>query len=171
MLARFSPGCTTIRPFLHRLRGVSIGKNVFIGDEVYLENEHPSAVEIQDGVHISLRAVILAHTRGAGRVVIEKDAFIGPNVVIATWGGRTLYIGAGAVIGAGVVIGKDVPAKAFVPSTTVNPVATAMVPLTTAETMEAFLLGLVPVERPAVKSSVAGAAASNSAAVAKERNI
>lgn len=171
LLARFSPGCTTVRPFLHRLRGVSIGKDVFIGDEVYLENEHPSAVEIQDGVHISLRAVILAHTRGAGKIVIEKDAFIGPNVVIATWGNRTLHIGAGAVIGAGVVIGKDVPAKAFVPSTTVNPVATATVPLTTAGTMEAFLLGLVPLERrPAAKSSVAAATASNLPVTVKERN-
>jgi hypothetical protein len=91
--------------------------------------------------------------------------------VIATWGNRTLRIGAGAVIGAGVVIGKDVPAKAFVPSTTVNPVATAMVPLTTAETMEAFLLGLVPLERkPVAKSSVAAASASNLPATVKERN-
>ena len=67
-----------------------------------LENEHPDAVEIQDGVHISVRAMILAHTRGSGNVVIEKDAFIGPNTVIATSGNKTLRIGAGAVVGAGV---------------------------------------------------------------------
>ena len=146
VLARFSPGCKSVRPFLHRLRGVNIGKDVFIGDDVYLENEHPSAVEIQDGVHISLRAILLAHTRGAGRLVIEKDAFIGPNAVIATSGNRTLRIGEGAVIGAGVVIGKDVPAKAFVPSPAATPVASALVPLTKAETMEAFVLGLVPLD-------------------------
>lgn len=163
LLARFSPGCTSVRPFLHRLRGVSIGKDVFIGDDVYLENEHPSMVEIQDGVHISLRAILLAHTRGAGRLVIEKDAFIGPNVVIATSGNRTLRIGEGAVIGAGVVIGKDVPAKAFIPSSAANPVASAMVPLTRAETMEAFLLGLVPLDRkPMAKKSSAAVAASPS---------
>jgi len=162
MLARFSPGCTTLRPFLHRLRGVNIGKDVFIGDDVYLENEHPYAVEIQDGVHISLRAIILAHTRGAGRVVIEKDAFVGPNTVIATSGDKTLRIGEGAVIGAGVVIGKDVPAHAFVPSPAATPAANALVPLTRAETMEAFVLGLVPLDRkPKVtKSAVAGAAVS-----------
>jgi carbonic anhydrase/acetyltransferase-like protein (isoleucine patch superfamily) len=137
----------SLRPFLHRLRGVKIGKDVFIGDDVYLENEHPYAVEIQDGVHISLRVIILAHTRGAGRLVIEKDVFIGPSVVIATSGNRTLTIGAGAVIGAGVVIGKDVPPRAFIPSTAAIPVATAMVPLTTAETMGAFLMGLVPLDR------------------------
>lgn len=163
VLARFSPGCTSVRPFLHRLRGVKIGKDVFIGDDVYLENEHPSAVEIQDGVHISLRAIILAHTRGAGKLVIEKDAFIGPNAVIATSGNRTLRIGQGAVIGAGVVIGKDVPAQAFVPSPAANPAASAMVPLTKAETMEAFLLGLVPLDRKpkTTKSAAAGSVASS----------
>jgi len=172
VLARFSPGCTSVRPFLHRLRGVKIGSKVFIGDDVYLENEHPSAVEIQDGVHISLRAILLAHTRGAGKLVIEKDAFIGPNAVIATSGNRTLRIGEGAVIGAGVVIGKDVPAKAFVPSTTASPMATAMVPLTRAETMDAFLLGLVPLDRKtkATKSTAAVAAASNLPSNSEERN-
>lgn len=161
VVARFSPGCTTVRPFLHRLRGVKIGEGVFIGDDVYLENEHPAAVEIQDGVHISLRAIILAHTRGAGKLVIEKDAFIGPNAVIATSGNRTLRIGEGAVIGAGVVIGKDVPAKSFVPSPAAPPAATALVPLTRAETMEAFLLGLVPLERkPKPRTSAAVSAPS-----------
>jgi serine acetyltransferase len=156
VLARFSPGCMSVRPFLHRLRGVKIGKDVFIGDDVYLENEHPYAVEIQDGVHISLRAIILAHTRGAGTLVIEKDAFIGPSVVIATSGNRTLRIGEGAVIGAGVIIGKDVPARAFIPSPSANPVASAMVPLTKAKTMGAFLMGLVPLDRkPKPKKSVA----------------
>jgi carbonic anhydrase/acetyltransferase-like protein (isoleucine patch superfamily) len=151
---------------------VKIGKDVFIGDDVYLENEHPSAVEIQDGVHISLRAIILAHTRGAGKLIIEKDAFIGPNAVIATSGNRTLRIGEGAVIGASVVIGKDVPAKAFVPSPAANPVASAMVPLTKAETMEAFLLGLVPLDRKpkAAKSAAAVAAPATLSTNGEERN-
>lgn len=163
LLARFSPGCTSVRPFLHRLRGVKIGKDVFIGDDVYLENEHPSAVEIQDGVHISLRAILLAHTRGAGKLVIEKDAFIGPNVVIATSGNRTLRVGEGAVIGGGVVIGKDVPARAFIPSPAAVPVASATMPLTKAETMEAFLVGLVPLDRtPKTTKSAAAVAAPSS---------
>jgi len=147
IVARFSPGCMSLRPFLHRLRGVSVGRDVFIGDDVYLENEHPYAVEIQDGVHISLRAILLAHTRGPGKLIIEKDAFIGPCAVIATSGNRTLRIGEGAVIGAGVVIGKDVPARAFIPSPAANPVANAMVPMTKAQTMGEFLMGLVPLDR------------------------
>ena len=140
------PGATSVRPFLHRLRGVKIGENVFIGDDVYLENEYPAAVEIQSGVQISVRAVVLAHTRGSGRVVIEKDAFIGPNAVIAASGNRTLRIGDGAVIGAGVVVTQDVPARVFVANETAKPVARVRVPLTKAETMEDFVRGLSPIK-------------------------
>lgn len=126
-----------------------MGKDVFIGDDVYLENEHPDAVEIQDGVHISVRAMILAHTRGSGNVVIEKDAFIGPNTVIATSGNKTLRIGAGAVVGAGVVVTRDVPAQAFIANEMPKPIASVGLPLTKAETVEDFVRGLMPVGRPA----------------------
>jgi acetyltransferase-like isoleucine patch superfamily enzyme len=158
LLARFLPGASSLRPFLHRLRGVQVGRNVFIGDDVYLENEHPEAVEIQDGVQISVRAIILAHTRGAGRVVIEKDAFVGAGAVIATSRSRTLRIGEGAVIGAGVVISKDVPPHVFIASAPAAPVATALVPLTKAEKIDDFVRGLVPLGRrtqPDVAAKVA----------------
>ena len=71
-VARFAPGSTTLRPMLHRLRGVKIGRRVFIGDDVYLDNEYPEAIEIGDDVQISIRAVVIAHTRGAGRVIIAR---------------------------------------------------------------------------------------------------
>jgi acetyltransferase-like isoleucine patch superfamily enzyme len=148
VLARFLPGSKTVRPFLHRLRGVKIGKDVFIGDDVYLENEHPEAVEIQDGVHISVRAILLAHTRGCGKIVIEKDAFIGINAVIATSGNKVLRIGEGAVIGAGIVVTRDIPARVFIASETPKPIASVGVPLTKAETVEDFVRGLSPF-RPA----------------------
>jgi carbonic anhydrase/acetyltransferase-like protein (isoleucine patch superfamily) len=144
LLARFLPGCTSVRPFLHRLRGAKIGKDVFIGDDVYLENEHPEAVEIQSGVHISVRAIILAHTRGCGKIVIEKDAFIGISAVLATSGGKTLRIGEGSVVGAGVVVTRDVPAHAFVANEMPKPTATVGLPLTKAETVEDFVRGLSP---------------------------
>lgn len=147
LLARSLPGAKTIRPLLHRLRGVKIGQNVFIGDEVYLENEHPSAVEIQSGVQISVRVVILAHTRGSGGVVIERDAFIGPNTVIAGSGERLLRIGEGAVIGAGLVITKSVPARVFVANEAARAVATVGIPLTQAKTMGEFVRNLSPIKR------------------------
>jgi acetyltransferase-like isoleucine patch superfamily enzyme len=138
---------------LHRWRGVKIGKDVFIGDDVYLENEHPASVEIQDGVHISVRAIILAHTRGAGKVIIEKDAFIGINAIIASSGSRTLRIGEGAVVGAGVVVTRDVPAHVFIANETAKPLARVGVPLTKAETVEEFVRALQPLARPGASAN------------------
>lgn len=150
LAARQLPGSTRVRPVLHRLRGVKIGNGVFIGDDVYLENEYPERVEIQDGVQISVRAILLAHTRGPGRIIIERNAYIGPNVVVATTAGKTLRIGEGAVIGAGVVITKDVPSRSFIPPASANPVATVTVSLAEAKHVEDFVKGLVPLRTDAV---------------------
>jgi serine acetyltransferase len=144
LAARQLPGSMRVRPFLHRLRGVKIGRSVFIGDDVYLENEYPERVEIQDGVQISVRAILLAHTRGPGQIIIERNAYIGPNVVVATTAGKTLRIGEGAVIGAGVVITRDVPPRSFIPPPSANPVATATVSLAEAKHVEDFVKGLIP---------------------------
>lgn len=148
LMARVLPGSRSLRPFLHRLRGVSIGRNVFIGDDVYLENEYPGCVDIEDDVEIGLRSVIIAHLRGPGRVVIKKAAWIGACCVISSAKGRVLTIGEGAVVGAGSVITSDVPAFAFVRPAAPQQVATVAVPLATAPSYMAFLRGLRPT-RPA----------------------
>ena len=62
-LARSLPGASSLRPFLHRLRGVKIHGKVYIGDDVYLENEYPECIEIHDEVQIGLRTTVIAHTR------------------------------------------------------------------------------------------------------------
>jgi heptaprenylglycerol acetyltransferase len=146
LLARFAPGATSFRPFVHRLRGVQIGKDVFIGDEVYLENEYPERVEIHDGVQISVRATILAHTRGPGRVVLEKNVYIGPHVLVVTSEGKVLRIGEGAVVGAGCVITKDVESHTFVMGEFGKAIAEVRLPLSRADRLEDFIKGLVPLK-------------------------
>ena len=93
MLARFAPGATSLRPFLHKLRGVRITGRVFIGDDVYMENEYPECIELHDGAQINLRSILIAHTRGSGRIVIGKDAFVGANCVLMASPGATLTVG------------------------------------------------------------------------------
>jgi len=147
-LARSSPGAVTLRPLLHRARGVTIGRDVFIGEDVYIDNEYPEVVEIQDRAQISIRAIVVAHTRGPGRVIIEREAFVGPNCVLVCGGGRVLRIGAGAVIGAGCVITRSVPAGLYLAPPQPVVLGRVGVPLPVAPSMEAFWAGLTPVRKP-----------------------
>ena len=146
MLARFVPGATSLRPFLHKLRGARITGRVFIGDDVYLENEYPECIEVHDGAQICLRSILIAHTRGPGRIVIGKNAFVGANCVLTTSPGVTLTIGEGAVITASSVVSSDVPAHMLVGNVKAKPIARATVALTLETPYDRFLAGLRPLK-------------------------
>jgi acetyltransferase-like isoleucine patch superfamily enzyme len=144
LIARLGPGCTTVRPFLHRLRGVRIEGRVFIGDEVYLENDYPECVEIHDGAQIALRATIIAHFRGSGKVVIGRNVWIGPHSLIAaSQPGQVVTIGEGAVLAGGSVVTKDVAPHTFVGGVPARPIARATVPMTLKTSYDDFKKGLV----------------------------
>lgn len=155
LVARQAPGATTFRPMLHRLRGVRVGDKVFIGDEVYLDNEYPEAIEICAGVQISVRVVIIAHTRGPGKIIVGANAYLGPNAMITCPEGRVLRIGEGAVIGAGALVTRDVPPRAVIMNTPSSIVAKAGVSLSEARTFEEFVRGLEPIRRKKSKPSPA----------------
>ena len=152
LLARSSPGATTLRPFLHRLRGVRILDRVFISDEVYIENEHPECVEIHEDVQIGIRTIILAHTRGAGKVLIEKFAYIGPSCIILGPPGRTLTVGEGSVVAAGSVVSTSVPAYTLARGNPAVPVAKVTVPLSLTTDYEDFITGLAPYKTPVARA-------------------
>jgi acetyltransferase-like isoleucine patch superfamily enzyme len=143
-LATSVPGSTTLRPFLHRLRGVQINGKVFIGDDVYIENEYPENLTLEDGVQIGLRSTIITHTHGQGSIVISKDVFIGASCVIIAPAGATLTIGEGAVVSAGAVISSDVPPGTLVAPERVKAYAMVTVPLRMDTDYMAFKLGLRP---------------------------
>lgn len=81
-LARFSPGATTLRVWLHRWRGVRIGKRVWIGYDTIIETSRPYLVEIQDDAAVGIRVIIIAYFRESRGVVIEEGAFLGPGVIV-----------------------------------------------------------------------------------------
>ena len=147
LLARFVPGATSLRPLLHRLRGVKIGERVFIGEEVYLDNEFPEAIELHEGALIGLRSTIVAHTRGAGRVIIGKNVVIGAGTLITCSGGQTLKIGEGAVVGAGSVVANSIPAFTLCGSPRARALATVTVPFTLETSYQEFLRGLRPLRK------------------------
>jgi acetyltransferase-like isoleucine patch superfamily enzyme len=107
--------------FLHRLRGVKIGKKTHIGRLVSLDDRNPGMIEIGNGVAITTGVMILCHQRDlseyrpgmyamhcpftAGKVIIKDGAHIGIGAIIMPG----VTIGEGAVIGAGAVVTKDIP--------------------------------------------------------------
>jgi acetyltransferase-like isoleucine patch superfamily enzyme len=154
LLARFLPGGKRVRPFLHRLRGVQIGKGVFIGDEVYLENDYPEDIELREGALIGLRSTIVAHTRSRGRVVIGKNAVIGAGCLITCQPGKTLEIGEGAVVGAGSVVANSIPPFTFCGSPRVRALATITVPFALDKSYEEFIRGLRPLQKQGARPSL-----------------
>ena len=112
-IAMIAPGGYTIRPMLHRSRGVKIGKGVWISQFVYIDEVHPANIVIEDNVTIGLRTTIFAHFysgfyepgKKVGKVKIEKNVYIGPHCVIF----HNVTIGEGSVIGAGSVVTKTIP--------------------------------------------------------------
>jgi len=144
LLCRFGPGGATLRPLFHSMRGVRIGENVWIGDDVYLDNEFPECVEIEDGAMIELRSTILAHTHGAGKVIIGKNAFIGAGAIVVTSANRTLVIGEGSVIMASSLVTGSVAPYTLYGSDASKPLARITKPFTGSTTYEEFMTTLRP---------------------------
>lgn len=144
-----APGGYSLRPWLHRKRGVIIGRNVWISRLVYIDELHPEAVTIGDDSSIGIRSSIITHfywgprrtTAEAGRVLIEEDVFVGPHCVILPG----VKIGRGAIIQAGTVVTRDVPSGLVIGYPKAVPVARAEVPLTHKASYEEFVRGLRPV--------------------------
>lgn len=118
-LARNVPGAMTLRVWLHRWRGVKIGKRVWIGYDAIIETSCPYLVTIQDDASIGIRATIIAHFREAQGVVIEEGAVVGPGAVILP----NVRIGKGAVVTAGSVVTRSVPPMTVVQGNPAQPIA------------------------------------------------
>lgn len=125
MLARFAPGAQTVRVFLHRARGVRIGKGVWIGYDVVFDTAAPGLIQIGDGVSISMRATVIAHFKELRGVRIEEEAFIGPGAIILP----NIVIGMGSVIKAGSVVSQSVPPLTIVEGNPATVVGRCEIPL------------------------------------------
>jgi len=149
-LASIMPGGSSLRPWLHRLRGVHIGKHVWISQFVYIDEIHPEKVSIGDNSSIGIRTSIISHLYwggkkviNKGRVVIEKNVFIGPHCVILP----NVKIGEGSVIKAGTVVTRDVPPSTFWGLSSGEPLARVTTPLTWEHSYEEFVKGLRPIRK------------------------
>lgn len=152
IIALYAPGYRTFRVWLHRLRGVRIGRNVAIGTAAIIETAHPELIWIGDNVAIGIRDVIIGHfsdsinrnreVRGP-TVRICNNVYIGPNVTILP----NVTIGEGAVITAGSVVNKSVAPRTMVQGNPARPIAICDVPLTgEGRTYEDFLRHIRPMD-------------------------
>ncbi len=133
-LARYSPGAKTLRVWLHRLRGVKIGKRVWIGYDAIIETSCPYLVKIHDDAVIGIRATIIAHFREYEGVVIGEGAVLGPGVIVLP----NVKIGKGAVVTAGSVVTLSVPPMTLVQGNPARPVAKVGVTLGLDTPMQEF---------------------------------
>ena len=107
------PMITSLRTFLHHLTGTKMGKNVFMAAYVFIDDQYPELITIEDRVVISPICTIIAHDDSKGivsPVTIKRNAYIGACATILPG----VIIGEGAVVGAGTTIARDVP-----PNTTI----------------------------------------------------
>ena len=103
---------------LHKLRGVKIGKNVYMGQMVHMDSLYPNLITIEDNVSIGTNSMIFAHSDPGycvemeekyyhlkiGATTIKKGSWIAPSVIIMCG----ITIGENSVVGAGSVVTRDV---------------------------------------------------------------
>jgi acetyltransferase-like isoleucine patch superfamily enzyme len=152
VIALWAPGASSLRVWLHRMRGVTIGERVFIGSDVILETMRPDLICIGNDVTISMRATVIAHFRGGTpaergearySVEIGDEAFIGPGVIVL----EGVTIGRGAVVTAGSVVTSSVAPMTMVRGNPATPVARLEQPLLESTPMKRFLRGMRPIRR------------------------
>lgn len=103
---------------LHRMRGINIGGNVYIGYDVIFDRIHPDCISIGDYAEIGDRCIISAHSRGTlplrdkyprtvKPVSIGQGVWIAPGCIII----QGVEIGNNSVIGTGSVVNRSIPAN------------------------------------------------------------
>jgi len=110
-----------IRPLLWRFMGCNIGRNVFIGYDVWMDFNNASLISIGDGAHIANRCLLLCHQRDLtdyysgddyaklsykkGAITIGEGVMIGMGTIVLPG----VTIGDGSIVGAGSIVTRDIP--------------------------------------------------------------
>ncbi len=127
-LGYFGPG-NSLRVFANRMRGVKIGKNVFIDAFVHLDTAVPHLIKIEDNVKLSVGVKIFAHNSVfqdinpldpivISPVLIKKRAQLAPNSIVL----EGVTIGENSIIGTSAVVNKDIPNGAIAVGIPAKPV-------------------------------------------------
>jgi len=110
-----------LRPFLLRSLGCKVGKGVFIGDHVRIDENHADLIVLDDHVHIASGTRLLCHQRDLydycvgddyaklgyrlGIIHMLKGSLVGMESFVMPG----VTIGEGSIVGAGSLVTKDIP--------------------------------------------------------------
>jgi acetyltransferase-like isoleucine patch superfamily enzyme len=123
LLLLFAYACPSLkmRIFLHRLRGVKIGKGCYIGMFCFIDNLYPEYIYIEDGSSVNTGTMLIAHFNPlikfkdvlqakVSPVIIKKGAIIAVKCIILPG----VVIGENAIVSAGSVVSEDVEDRTLV---------------------------------------------------------
>lgn len=111
-----------LRPAILRIIGCHVGKDVFIGSNVWIDSGHSELITIEDHAHVDARVILLCHKRELSDYYVGDDyaklpykkapIHIGKGCSIGTdsFVMPGVTIGEGAIVGAGSLVTKDIPA-------------------------------------------------------------
>jgi acetyltransferase-like isoleucine patch superfamily enzyme len=103
-LAKISPH-PGLAVLLQRARGVKIGKHVFLGPGVNIDDLYPHLITIEDYISIGMNTIIFAHSNPTCSLEIKTKYY--PRKVAPTTVKRGAWITPGCIILAGVTIGEN----------------------------------------------------------------
>ena len=120
LLSPFAP--RKVRPWVLRKIGCHVGKDVFIGSQVWIDAGHADLIYIEDHAHVTGRTVLLCHKKDLsdyhlgddyaklpyikGEIHLGKGCSTGTDTLIMPG----VTIGEGAIVGAGSLVTRDIPA-------------------------------------------------------------
>ena len=103
-IAKISPS-SNLTVKLHRLRGVNIGKHVYIGPGTEIDLLYPHMIDIEDYVSIGMNSMIFAHSNPTCSINIKRELY--PRMIKKVTICRGSWIPPGCTILPGVTIGPD----------------------------------------------------------------
>jgi len=111
-----------LRPWIIKIMGGAVGKNVFVGSKVWIDSGHANMLIIEDHVHIAGECTLLCHQRNlkdyavgddyaklgykVENVHLKKGCLIGQRTMVMPG----VTVGEGAIVGAYSLVTKDIPA-------------------------------------------------------------
>jgi len=121
MLTAYACPSNGIRIKLHRMRGVTIGDNVYLGMFCFLDNLYPDYIYIENNASINAGTMILTHFNPMKQfspilkarvapVIIGKKAIIAVRSIILPG----VTVGESAIVAAGSVVEKNVSSYCLV---------------------------------------------------------